>query len=123
MYQTIVIGAGIAGAVAARALAEAGGGKVLVLERRGHIGGNCYDRPDEYGILVHEYGPHIFHTNDEGVFKYLSRFTEWYLYPQGHQVVAKVDGGLIPIPFNLNTLHLVYGEEKGSVLEKKLCIL
>lgn len=120
MYQTIVIGAGIAGAVAARALAEAGGGKVLVLERREHIGGNCYDRPDEYGVLVHEYGPHIFHTSDEGVFGYLSRFTEWYLYPQGHQVVAKVDGGLIPIPFNLNTLHLVYGEEKAKALEAKL---
>lgn len=120
MYQTVVIGAGIAGAVAARALAEAGSGRVLVLEKREHIGGNCYDRPDEHGILIHAYGPHIFHTNDEGVFEYLSRFTDWYLYPDGHQVVAEVEGRHIPIPFNLNTLHLVYGEEKAKVLEQKL---
>ncbi len=120
MYQTAVIGAGIAGAVAARALAEAGSGRVLVLEKREHIGGNCYDRPDEHGILIHAYGPHIFHTNDEGVFEYLSRFTDWYLYPDGHQVVAEVEGRHIPIPFNLNTLRLVYGEEKAKVLEQKL---
>ena len=120
MYQTVVIGAGIAGAVAARALAEAGSGRVLVLEKREHIGGNCYDRPDEHGILIHAYGPHIFHTNDEGVFESLSRFTDWYLYPDGHQVVAEVEGRHIPIPFNLNTLRLVYGEEKAKVLEQKL---
>ena len=71
-------------------------------------------------MLIHTYGPHIFHTNDEGVYEYLSRFTEWYMYPQGHQVVAKVDGSLIPIPFNLNTLHLVYGEQKAQELEQKL---
>ena len=120
MYNTIVIGAGIAGAVAARQLAEAGDRRVLVLEQRDHIGGNCYDKKDTYGVLIHEYGPHIFHTNDEGVYEYLSRFTDWYLYPQGHQVVANVDGELIPIPFNLNTLHLVYGEEKAGELEGKL---
>ena len=120
MYNTIVIGAGIAGAVAARQLAEAGDRRVLVLEQRDHIGGNCYDKKDIYGVLIHEYGPHIFHTNDEGVYEYLSRFTDWYLYPQGHQVVANVDGELIPIPFNLNTLHLVYEEEKARELENKL---
>ena len=120
MYNTIVIGAGIAGAVAARQLAETGNRRVLVLEQRDHVGGNCYDIKDTYGVLVHEYGPHIFHTNDEGVYEYLSRFTEWYLYPQGHQVVAMVDGELIPIPFNLNTLHLVYEEEKAGELERKL---
>ena len=120
MYNTIVIGAGIAGAVVARELAEKGGRRVLVLEQRDHIGGNCYDKEDAYGVLIHEYGPHIFHTNDEGVFAYLSRFTEWYLYPEGHQVVANVNGSLIPIPFNLNTLHLVYEEEKAKELEDKL---
>ena len=120
MYHTIVIGAGIAGAVAARQLAEKGGRRVLVLEQRDHIGGNCYDKDDSYGVLIHEYGPHIFHTNDGGVYEYLSRFTDWYLYPQGHQVVANVDGALIPIPFNLNTLHLVYEEEKAKELEEKL---
>ena len=120
MYNTIVIGAGIAGAVAARQLAEAGDRRVLVLEQRDHIGGNCFDKMDTYGVLIHEYGPHIFHTNDEGVYEYLSRFTDWYMYPQGHQVVANVDGNLIPVPFNLNTLYLVYGEEKAKELEEKL---
>lgn len=120
MYNTIIIGAGIAGAVAARRLAEEGNRRVLVLEQREHIGGNCYDTKDRYGVLIHEYGPHIFHTNDEGVYEYLSRFTDWYLYPEGHQVVANVGGELIPIPFNLNTLHLVYGEEKAAELESKL---
>ncbi len=119
-YDTIVIGAGIAGTVAARELAEKGGHRVLVLEQREHIGGNCYDQADDHGVLIHTYGPHIFHTNDEGVYEYLSRFTEWYLYPQGHQVVANVNGSLIPIPFNLNTLHLVYGDEQADELEHRL---
>jgi UDP-galactopyranose mutase len=120
MYHTIVIGAGIAGAVAARRLAEEGNRQVLVIEQRDHIGGNCYDKKDSHGVLIHTYGPHIFHTGDEGVYEYLSRFTDWYMYPAGHQVVANVGGELIPIPFNLNTLHLVYGETKAEELEKKL---
>lgn len=120
MYNSIVIGAGIAGATAAQRLAEAGDRRVLVLEQREHIGGNCFDKKDTYGVLIHEYGPHIFHTNDEGVYEYLSRFTDWYFYPQGHQVVANVNGELIPIPFNLNTLYLVYGEAKAKALESKL---
>lgn len=120
MYDSIVIGAGIAGSTVARQLAEKKGHKVLVVEKRDHIGGNCYDRPDDYGILVHEYGPHIFHTNMEDVFMYLSRFTEWILYENGHQVVANVDGRLIPIPFNLNTLHMIYDKETAAALEKKL---
>lgn len=120
MYDSIVIGAGIAGSTVARQLAEQKGHKVLVVEKRDHIGGNCYDRLDDHGILVHEYGPHIFHTNMEDVFAYLSRFTEWILYENGHQVVANVNGRLIPIPFNLNTLHMVYEKETADVLEKKL---
>lgn len=118
MYDCIVIGAGIAGAAAARKLAEEGDKKVLVIERRSHIGGNCYDLPDEHGVLIHEYGPHIFHTGIEEVYEYLSRFTEWY--PFGHEVVAKVGDSLIPVPFNLNTLHMVYDKEKADRLEQKL---
>lgn len=118
MYDSIVIGAGIAGAVAARKLAEEKGKNVLVIEQRSHIGGNCYDEKDESGVLIHNYGPHIFHTGMEEVFSYLSRFTEWYLF--GHEVVAKVGGQLIPVPFNLNTLHMVYEKEKADRLEQKL---
>lgn len=118
MYDTIIVGAGIAGATAARILAENGNQKVLVIERRAHAGGNCYDAPDAHGILIHEYGPHIFHTGDEKVREFLSRFTEWYDF--GHEVVAKVGDKLIPVPFNLNTLHMVYDEEKANHLEKKL---
>ncbi len=118
MYDCIIVGAGIAGAAAARVLAEEGGKRVLVTERRSHIGGNCYDRPDDHGILIHEYGPHIFHTDDEEVRAFLSRFTEWYDF--GHEVVAKVGDQLLPIPFNLNTLHLIFDGEKASRIEKKL---
>lgn len=118
MYDVIIVGAGIAGATAARKLAEEGNKKVLVVERRNHIGGNCYDLPDEHGILIHEYGPHIFHTGDEGVREYLSRFTEWYDF--GHEVVARVGDKLIPVPFNLNTLHMVYEKDKAKRLEEKL---
>ena len=118
MYDSVVIGAGIAGSVVARKLAEEKNKKVLVIERRNHIGGNCYDRFDDNGILVHEYGPHIFHTDDESVREYLSRFTNWYDF--GHEVVANVNGQLIPVPFNLNTLHMVYDDKKACELEKKL---
>lgn len=118
MYDCIIVGAGIAGATVARKLAEESNKKVLVLERRNHIGGNCYDKPDDHGILIHEYGPHIFHTGDEGVREFLSRFTKWYDF--GHEVVAKVGDQLIPVPFNLNTLHMVYDKEKAERLEKRL---
>lgn len=117
MYSTVIIGSGCAGAVMARVLAEKKE-KVLILEQRSHIGGNCYDRLDEKGILIHQYGPHIFHTNSRPVYDFLSRFTSWYQYE--HQVAGNVYGKVLPIPFNLNTLKIVYGEEKGSRLEKKL---
>lgn len=108
MYDSIVIGSGFAGAVAARELAEKKGQRVLVIDARSHIGGNCYDCRDEHGILIHQYGPHIFHTNIKRVYDYLSRFTEWYSYR--HEVVGNIYGKELPIPFNLNTLEMVYGE-------------
>ena len=117
MFDSVIIGAGVAGCVAARELAESGR-KVLVLEQRDHIGGNCYDEPDTHGILIHKYGPHIFHTREQKAYDYLSRFTDWYAF--GHEVVANVHGKLIPVPFNLNTLHMVYEKEQADVLEKKL---
>ena len=86
MYDSIIIGSGAAGSYVERKVAEAGE-KVLVLEKRPHIGGNCYDRLDAYGILIHEYGPHIFHTNEEDVFRFLSEFTDWHLF--GHEVDRK----------------------------------
>lgn len=117
MFDSIVIGAGFAGSVIARELAE-NGEKVLVMEQRDHIGGNCYDVEDEHGILIHQYGPHIFHTSKEEVYEYLSKFTEWYSFR--HEVVGNVHGKLLPIPFNLNTIEKVYGEEKAKVLKKEL---
>lgn len=115
--ETIIIGCGFAGAVVARVLAERGE-QVTIIEKRDHIGGNCFDEYDEHGVLVHKYGPHIFHTQNKEVFDFLSRFTRWYDY--SHEVVASVYGEIIPIPFNLNTLMIVFGEEKGQALKKEL---
>ncbi len=117
MFDCIIVGAGAAGCTAARRLAEAGK-KVLVLEQRSHVAGNTYDEKDAYGVLVHTYGPHIFHTEKQEVFDFLSRFTDWHRFD--HQVVAKVHDKLLPIPFNLNTLHMVYEKEKADRLEEKL---
>ena len=115
--DTLIIGCGFAGGVVARVLAERGE-KVKIIEKRNHIGGNCYDEYDEYGVLVHKYGPHIFHTNNKEVFDFLSRFTKWYDYQ--HEVVGDVYGKIIPIPFNLNTLMIVFGEERGQSLKQEL---
>ena len=117
MYDAIIVGAGFAGAVTARRLAEAGL-RVLILEQREHIGGNAYDEIDEAGILVQLYGPHIYHTKEEEVHRFLSRFTSWHDYR--HEVVANIHGRLPPVPFNLNTLELVYGKQEAAVREKKL---
>ena len=117
-FDCLVIGSGYAGSVAAREMAERGGRRVLVLERRGHVGGNAYDCLDEHGILIHKYGPHIFHTSERRVFDYLSRFTGWRDYQ--HRVVANVHGRFLPVPFNLTSLHMAFPKEKAARLEDKL---
>lgn len=116
-FDALVIGAGPAGAITARQLADAGK-TVLLLERRNHIGGNTYDCYDQAGVLIHQYGPHIFHTNDREVFNYLSRFTQWLDYQ--HRVVGAVHGALMPIPFNLTSLELAFGLDRGQALGEKL---
>ena len=117
MFDYMVVGAGFAGSVLAERLAADAGKRVLVVERRPHIAGNAYDHFDDAGILVHRYGPHIFHTNSREVFEYLSRFTEWR--PYEHRVLASVDGQLLPIPINLNTINQLYGLALSSFdLEK-----
>src|SRR5579884_2891567 len=107
MFDFLVVGAGFAGSVLAERLARDAGLRVLIVDRRPHIGGNAYDTYDDAGILIHHYGPHIFHTNAEKVFKYLSQFTAWR--PYEHRVRAQVDGQLLPIPINLDTVNMLYG--------------
>ena len=103
VFDYLVVGAGFAGRVLAERLAAGLGKQVLLLDKRPHIGGNAYDYHDEHGVLIHKYGPHIFHTNSREVFSYLSRFTEWF--PYQHRVRAWVDGRLVPIPINLDTIN------------------
>lgn len=106
MFDYLIVGAGFAGSVLAERLAS-DGKKILIVDKRSHIAGNAYDHYDDSGLLVHKYGPHIFHTNSREVFGYLSRFTQWRSYE--HRVLASVDGQLVPIPINLNTINQLYG--------------
>jgi UDP-galactopyranose mutase len=112
MYDYLIVGAGFAGSVLAERLARGSGKKVLLVDRRNHIGGNAYDCFDDAGILIHKYGPHIFHTASKDVFDYLTRFTDWRQYQ--HKVLASVDGQLVPIPINLDTINQLYGLELNS---------
>jgi UDP-galactopyranose mutase len=125
-FDYLVVGAGFAGSVLAERLARELDMRVLVVDKRPHVGGNAYDRYDDAGILIHPYGPHIFHTNSAEIFEYLSRFTKWR--PYQHRVLASVDGQLVPMPINLDTVNRLYGlslnafEMEGwlaSVAEKK----
>lgn len=112
MYDWLIVGAGFAGSVLAERLATVRNERVLLVDRRNHIGGNAYDRYDDEGLLIHQYGPHIFHTNSKQIFEYLSRFTEWR--PYEHRVLAEVDGMLVPIPINLDTVNKLYGLDLTS---------
>ncbi len=116
-FDWVVIGAGFTGATFARVMAERGA-HILVVDHRQHVGGNCYDQHDEAGILVHKYGPHVFHTNDADVWTFLSRFTAWR--PYMHRVLALVDGQWVPIPFNLRSLEQVLPAGLASEVVDKL---
>lgn len=107
MLDWLVVGAGFAGSVIAERLASQRGDRVLLIDRRNHVGGNAYDHHDANGILIHQYGPHIFHTNSEAIVEYLSAFTGWW--PYEHRVLAAVDGQLLPIPINRTTINRLYG--------------
>lgn len=129
MFDYLIVGAGFAGSVLAERLARGLDKRVLVIDRRPHIGGNAFDCYNEHGVLIHKYGPHIFHTNSWEIFSYLSNFTEWRQYQ--HRVRACVDGRLLPIPINLDTINELYGfhldpqgmrEYLASVAEKRATI-
>jgi UDP-galactopyranose mutase len=111
-YDTVVVGAGYAGSIMAERLANELGQRVLVVERRPHIAGNAYDYYDESGVLCHRYGPHLFHTNSEKVWAYLSQFTEWH--PYEHRVLASVGEKLLPVPINRDTINGLYGLDLGT---------
>ncbi|MCB2407120.1 UDP-galactopyranose mutase [Hymenobacter lucidus] len=112
MFDYLIVGAGFAGSVLAERLATRSNKKVLILDKRSHIAGNAYDHYNEDGILVHKYGPHIFHTNSKDVFEYLSNFTDWR--PYEHRVLASVDGQMVPMPINLDTINKLYGLSLNS---------
>jgi UDP-galactopyranose mutase len=108
-FDVVVVGAGFAGSVIAERMASQLGKRVLVLDRRQHVGGNAFDEPDDAGILIHRYGPHIFHTNSADIFEYLSGFTDWR--PYEHRVLAQVRRQLVPIPINRTTINRLFGLE------------
>src|SRR5437763_6204836 len=109
MFDYLVVGAGFAGAVIAERLAAGADKKVLIVDKRNHIGGNAYDHYNEAGVLVHRYGPHIFHTNSRQIVDDLSRFTEWR--PYEHRVLARIGDSLLPIPINRTTINRFFGLE------------
>ncbi|MDD2509191.1 MAG: UDP-galactopyranose mutase [Aliarcobacter skirrowii] len=118
MIDYIIVGAGLAGVVIAERIATQLNKKVLIIEKRNHIGGNCHDFKDENNILIHKYGPHLFHTNNKKVVDYLSKFTSWDIY--NHEVLGYIDGKKVPIPFNFNTLYELFPNLKAKELEELL---
>jgi UDP-galactopyranose mutase len=116
-YDIVVVGAGISGCVMAERYA-AMGRKVLVLDKRDHVGGNCYDHLNEAGVLVSKYGAHLFHTNHKDVWNYINRFSDWYFYE--HRVLATVENKLVPVPVNITTVNLLLGADIRNEKEMKL---
>lgn len=114
----LIVGCGLTGATIARKIAEELNEKVVIIDKKDHIAGTCYDYKDPCGITVHKYGPHIFRTNSKEIWDFLSRFTDWY--PFMHHVLGLIDGIEVPIPFNLDSLHKVFPEQMANELENKL---
>lgn len=117
-FDALVVGCGFSGAVCARVLAEEFGMRVRIIDKRNHIAGNMYDEKDEQGILVHRYGPHIFHTNSDEAFSYIRPFSEWFAYE--HRVLGKIKDKLVPIPFNFKSIDMLFPAEKAESLKTKL---
>lgn len=117
-YDWVIVGAGLTGAVLAERIASQLNQSVLIIDKRSHIGGNCYDYAGEYDILVHKYGPHIFHTNSEKIWRYLSKFTQWR--PYFHRSLGHIDGNYIPVPFNLNSLNQIFPASIANKMEHRL---
>lgn len=117
-YDYVIVGCGLAGIVLANKIANEMDKKVLILDKRDHIGGNCYDLHDEHGVLIHKYGPHIFHTNFQEVYNYLSNFTDWHVYQ--FQARTMIDGRLTNLPFNLNTMEAILEHQLFRRLSEKL---
>lgn len=113
-YQAIVIGAGLSGAVMAERMASQLGWRVLVLEQRDHLAGNCFDEQDQTGVLIHRYGPHLFHTDKPAVADYLSHFTDWH--PYEHRVLSRIEGQLVPLPFNLTSIERCFTADKAQAM-------
>ncbi len=118
MIDFLIVGSGFSGSVIAERIANVLNQKVLIIEKRNHIGGNCYDYQDENNIIIHKYGPHLFHTDYKEVFDYLSNFTEWEIYH--HKVLAYIDGKKVPIPFNLNSIEELFPKTLAETLTNKL---
>lgn len=117
----LIVGAGLTGATFAERIANERGEKVLIIDQRDHIGGNAWDEYNEHGILEHKYGPHIFHTNSDQVWNYLSRFTQWL--PYSHKVLAQIDGQMVPLPFNLNSIDKLFSDSMAERFSDKLIAL
>ena len=113
-YQVIVVGAGLSGAVMAERMASQLGWRVLVLEQRDHLAGNCFDEQDQTGVLIHRYGPHLFHTDKPAVADYLSHFTDWH--PYEHRVLSRIEGQLVPLPFNLTSIERCFTADKAQAM-------
>jgi UDP-galactopyranose mutase len=118
MFDYIIVGSGLVGSIMAERIATQLNKKVLIIEKRNHIGGNAYDFYNKDGLLVHKYGPHVIHTCLEEVWEYLSNFTDWNIYQ--HKVLGFIDGNFIPVPFNINSLYQLFPQQMACKLEEKL---